>query len=97
MKTLRYIAWLAKEILISSLAVTKIVWTKKIAQLSPAMDFVPTKLKSEVSRVIYANSITLTPGTISVFLDENKILVHSLTEAGLNLKEMEQRLEKTFE
>lgn len=97
MKALRYIIWLTKEILISGFSVTKIVWTKKTTNLLPAMELVPTKLKKELSRVIYANSITLTPGTISVFLDQNKILVHSLSKDGLKLKPMEQQIERAFE
>lgn len=97
MKILHYIIWLVKEILISALTVTKIIWSKKIDQISPTMDFIPAKLKSNIAKVIYANSITLTPGTISIFLDKNKILVHSLNKEGLNLQEMQQRIEKTFE
>lgn len=97
MKILTYIIWLAKEILISGLKVTKIIWSQKISDLSPVMDFIATKLEREITKVIYANSITLTPGTISVFLDKNKILVHSLSNEGLYLDPMEQRIKKTFE
>jgi multicomponent Na+:H+ antiporter subunit E len=41
---------------------------------------VPATHKSDLSQVIYANSITLTPGTVSVELEKDKILVHALTK-----------------
>ena len=78
-KTLGYIPWLFKEIVKANMAVVKAV-------LSPDMEISPTwvKVKSEhesdLARTIFANSITLTPGTISVQMDEGEILVHALLE-----------------
>ncbi|HAC35441.1 MAG TPA: cation transporter, partial [Gammaproteobacteria bacterium] len=43
---------------------------------------VPLTQKSDIGRVIYANSITLTPGTISLEVDDSRIKVHALTAAG---------------
>ena len=42
------------------------------------MFYQTTSQKSDIGKVIFANSITLTPGTISVSLDEKGILVHAL-------------------
>lgn len=95
MNLLRYILWLAKEIFLSSIMITKIIWNKNII-ISPRLEFIPTDLKNDRARVIYANSITLTPGTISVYLEKDKILVHSLTKEGLNLLPMEQEIKKIF-
>jgi multicomponent Na+:H+ antiporter subunit E len=45
---------------------------------------VPADL-SDLGKVIYANSITLTPGTVSINLtDDNRIIVHSLTQEGMD-------------
>ena len=49
---------------------------------------------SEIGRVIYANSITLTPGTVSVTVDETTIAVHALTQEaaeGVENGEMDGR------
>jgi len=76
-----YAPWLAKEIVKSNIEVAKII-------LSPVMPLrrnlirVPTKQKSEIGRVILANSITLTPGTVSVRLQDKTILVHGLNVQG---------------
>ncbi len=73
----KYMFWLLIEIAKSNWAVTKII-------LSPAMKtrqhlfFVPAKQKTDMGQVIFANSITLTPGTISVETEAEKFLVHSL-------------------
>ena len=97
MNLLRYILWLAKEIFLSGITITKIIWNRNInVIISPRLEFVPTKLKNDIARVIYANSITLTPGTISVSLEKDKILVHSLTKEGLHLAPMEQEVKKIF-
>lgn len=76
-----YLPWLAKEIVRSNIEVAKII-------LSPVMPLrrnlvrVPTKQTSEIGRVILANSITLTPGTVSVSLQDKEILVHGLNVVG---------------
>ena len=49
-------------------------------KLSPKLFFVKNSPRSTVGKVIFANSITLTPGTVSVDLREDEILVHGLTE-----------------
>ena len=58
---------------------------------------VETSQKGTLGRVIYANSITLTPGTVSVRLDEGAILVHALDEnfaRELEEGEMNRRVAK---
>ena len=78
---LYYAPWLAKEIAKSNWEVTKIV-------LSPAMPMqrnmvtVTAHAESQLGRVILANSITLTPGTVSVSMEDDQILVHALSFEG---------------
>lgn len=77
-----YIFWLLKEIAQSSLYVTKLIWSIK-PNIKPTIVEINTNLNELGKIVIYANSITLTPGTLSIDIIDNKILVHSLTTKGL--------------
>ena len=76
-----YWPWLIKEIFFSALNVTKLILTKKKFDQS-GMDWIEVKNLSELGVSIYANSITLTPGTISVETKKDKILVHYLEQNG---------------
>ena len=93
---LTYIPWLIKEIVKSNLDVLRII-------LSPTLSATPTLVRvkasqtSDLGKVIYANSITLTPGTISVDVANGEILVHALTREGaedLLNGEMDRRVTK---
>lgn len=76
---LGYMLWLTVEIGKSNLIVTMHALSPNM-KLSPKMVYVPAGQTSDLGKVIFANSITLTPGTVSVDLHENYILVHALTE-----------------
>lgn len=77
-----YAPWLTKEIIKSNLEVTKIVLAPNLKLQRNLIDVVATP-KTELGRVILANSITLTPGTVSVSMQENsRILVHALSFEG---------------
>ena len=83
---LHYLAILLKEIAIANIAVLKIVLSPK-KKLHPVIVSFDAPLKSHVLQVILADSITLTPGTITVRLYEEKFEVHCLDESmaeGLN-------------
>ena len=65
--------------------------------VSPTMTRVKMSQKSDVARVTYANSITLTPGTISVDIEGDDIVVHAITrENAIDLEggEMDRRCAK---
>ena len=74
-----YAPWLIKEIVISNLQVTRLLLKRKIP-LHRNLFEVKIKPKSELGRVILANSITLTPGTVSVKATGDKILIHSISQ-----------------
>lgn len=77
-----YIPWLIWEIVKANLDVTKRILNPRLP-IRPCMVRVKALQKTDLGRVIYANSITLTPGTVSVSVVGNDILVHALTkEAG---------------
>lgn len=76
-----YWPWLVREIAKSAWGVTRIIIDPRLP-ISPTMVRVRTNQKTTVGQVTYANSITLTPGTISIELAGDEILVHALTRAG---------------
>jgi multicomponent Na+:H+ antiporter subunit E len=80
-RALTYWPWLLWEIVKSGWDVTKRILHPRLP-ISPCMVRVPTSQATDVGRVIYANSITLTPGTISLELTDGEILVHALTREG---------------
>ncbi|MDP1718034.1 MAG: Na+/H+ antiporter subunit E, partial [Burkholderiales bacterium] len=74
--------------------VSKIILNPRLP-ISPTLIRVKTTQKTAVGVVTYANSITLTPGTISVDVKQGEILVHALTcegAAGLQSGEMDRRV-----
>ena len=80
---LRYWPWLVFEIVKSTRDVARIILTPSLP-ISPRMIVVEPGQKTAVGVVTYANSITLTPGTITVGVDrgDHRFVVHALTEAG---------------
>ena len=76
----QYQYYLIKEIILANMAVTRLILTRK-EEIEPVIVHVHAKLKTETARVILANSITLTPGTITVSLTEDNLLVHCLDKS----------------
>ncbi len=80
---LAYFPWLAMQILKVNFDVARRI-------LSPALPIHPTvvRVKADqpgpVGKTTYANSITLTPGTVAMSVDGDEILVHALTREGAN-------------
>lgn len=73
-----YLAWLTKEIILANIAVAKIILSPSLP-LGPLLFRVKTSQNTDVGRVIYANSITLTPGTVSVEVEDGDIIVHAIS------------------
>lgn len=97
--SLVYWPWLAKEIFISALDVSKIILTPSLP-ISPTMLRVDADQASDLGVNIFANSITLTPGTISVGVTKEDITVHALTRNGADAMEqgaMNRRVAKLEE
>lgn len=78
----RYALWLWSQVMRSALEVARLVWSPG-ARLQPVIGHVPTGDVSDLARVVYANSITLTPGTVSISVGDEAIDVHSLQPSGL--------------
>lgn len=73
-----YWLWLIKEVVIANLTVARAIWQGS-RSISPRVITVEASQKTDLGKVIYANSITLTPGTVSIDLNDDQITVHALT------------------
>ncbi len=76
----KYVLLLLKEIGKSNLAVCRLILSRREV-VEPVLVKIHTNLKTETARVILANSITLTPGTITVSLRDQELLVHCLDKS----------------
>jgi multicomponent Na+:H+ antiporter subunit E len=89
---LLYWLWLGGEIVKSNIAVARMILARRIS-LSPRFILVPTSQQSDMGRVIFANSITLTPGTVTVETGGKALLVHALAESfSTSLPDMDRRV-----
>ena len=92
-----YWLWLAGQIILWALIVSRKVLASRL-DIDPVLERVPSSQRSDLGRVMYANSITLTPGTLSTDVREGEIEVHALTQAAMeDLKsdDMDRRVSAT--
>ena len=78
--------WLSKEIILSNITVVKHIWLGN-KSISPTLKKIKISQQTDMGKVIYANSITLTPGTIAIDLIEDEIIVHALLSQGVEVLE----------
>lgn len=97
-RALAYFPWLAWQMLLSSYDVAKVV-------LHPSMPIHPrlirfsSKQPHTVARVVLGNSITLTPGTLTLDIEGDRYLIHALSEGskeGLVSGDMQKRVARLF-
>ena len=92
-KFVAYGPWLIKEIMVAAWDVSKRILHPRLPISPTLVEFVPSQT-TDAGLVIHANSITLTPGTISVEVEPGRFLVHALSrEGGASLagSEMDRR------
>ena len=92
--TINYWLWLLKAIFLANIDVCRRILTPGLP-ISPTIIDLESTTDDDLLHVIYANSITLTPGTISMSVDGNIIKVHALTQEGaaeLQAGEMNRRI-----
>ena len=91
-----YLWLLLREIFKANWQVLRLIWSPRL-EVEPELHTFHTKVKSDFGKAILANSITLTPGTITVHMRDDLFMVHCLDREladGLEDSEFEQRLEK---
>ncbi len=83
---LAYTLWLCKEVALANLHVSRLILASLLGKqnaIRPAMRDFATSQRGNAARVIYANSITLTPGTVAVQVNKHSLTVHALSETLL--------------
>ncbi len=78
LRLIGYTAWLLVEIIKANWAVTRIIISSKMP-IRQKLFNVPASQTTDIAQVIFANSITLTPGTITVETEQAHFLVHALS------------------
>lgn len=84
-----YLVWIIGEIFKANVNVARIILDPKLP-ISPIMVPFRARMKSDFYRVIYANSITLTPGTITTGTDGEILRVHALTWQNVDGREEDE-------
>ncbi|SFD42562.1 Na+/H+ antiporter subunit E [Pseudoalteromonas denitrificans] len=93
-KIFGYYIWLIKEIIKANITVVKHIWLGE-KSISPTLKAIKVSQKTDMGKVIYANSITLTPGTVAIDIVDNEITVHALLYKdieSLEIGEMDRRV-----
>ena len=80
---LTYLPWLVGEVFRSNVAVARVILSPRLP-IHPRLVHFHGHQKTDLGRFIYANSITLTPGTITVRLDAEGFRIHALTREALD-------------
>jgi len=99
LRLLAYWGWLIKEIVMSSLTVAKVVLHPRLP-ISARYIELKASAPGAIGQVIFANSITLTPGTLTLDLHEGALKVHALTQESaedLMSGEMDRRVARLGE
>lgn len=95
-----YVPWLLYQIFLANLHVMKLVFHPRVHEvIRPKIITFNSRLTSEMSRFVFANSITLTPGTITVYVSiMGKYSVHAIDDASAEALpgEMEARVASIF-
>ena len=84
-----YFIWLLIEVIKANIVVCKIILSPKI-KVNQNMIDVSLEPNTEVGQVMFANSITLTPGTVTVDTGSKSLVVHSLDLKEETLGELEK-------
>jgi multicomponent Na+:H+ antiporter subunit E len=84
-----YLPWLMKEVFVANVEVAKVILDPKLP-ISPRIVTFHGSQETDLGRAIYANSITLTPGTITTGVEGQEFEIHALRAADLETDEEQQ-------
>lgn len=93
-----YFFYLVGEVFKSAFAVIKLIWSPSMV-IEPEVTSFRTKLRTDAGKVVLANSITMTPGTITIDVQEDEFLIHCLDasfdvgQEGFDMEDRVARLE----
>lgn len=89
------------QILLSNIHILKLAFSYgEIPEVKPSLVRIKTNLKTDFGKWMLANSITLTPGTITISIEGDELLIHSIsseTTEGVLDDSMERKIARIFE
>ena len=94
-----YAAWLLWQVVLANIHVLKLAFSQNDRATHPRIIRFKTSLKSDFARYVFANSITLTPGTVTMSLVGDEFVVHAIDKAVADELpgEMEKRVAAVFD
>ncbi len=94
-----YAGWLLWQVLLANIHVLKLAFSQNERATHPRIIRFKTSLKSDFARYVFANSITLTPGTVTMSLVGDEFVVHAIDKAVADELpgEMEKRVAAVFD
>lgn len=78
-RLLKYLFWLTVEIGKADWAITKVILSPEMPRRQRLIA-VPAEQRSELGKMLFGNSITITPGTVTVETESDHFIVHALTD-----------------
>lgn len=96
---LLYMPWLMKEIFLANIAVIRACLRAEL-DINPVLVKVRSSCDSDLAKTLFANSITLTPGTVTIEVEPNRMLVHALYEEAAGpdaFTEMDERSRRAID
>lgn len=93
---IRFIPLFLKELILSNIEVAKIIVSRKI-DIDPSIVKLNTTLKSDHDKLLLANTITLTPGTLTIELHEQNLYIHILNNTEKELSILQKNIIDKFE
>ena len=93
LNSIKYFGWLFIEVVKSNWAVSKILLSQTI-KINQKFVKTPVSQKSDLAKVLFANSITLTPGTVTVETEDQSFIVHALNVTDSSMDELKNMNEK---
>jgi len=82
-RLLYYLLWLMWQVVLSNIDLVRRIWDPTLP-IRPTWQRLDIKVTSPLAKMLYANSITLTPGTLTTDVREDHFMVHSLTSDGID-------------
>jgi len=95
-RMLYYLLWLMWQVVLSNIDLVRRIWDPTLP-IRPTWQRLDIKVTSSLAKTLYANSITLTPGTLTTDVREDHFMVHSLSPDGideLRKGEMERQIQR---
>jgi len=93
---LYYLLWLMWQVVLSNIDLVRRIWDPTLP-IRPTWERLDIEVTSTLAKTLYANSITLTPGTLTTDVREDHFMVHSLSPEGiedLRKGEMERQIKR---